>query len=398
MAGFSTTLAGQTSPQDYPQWRGQHRDGAASAFSEPDTWPDALTHHWTVEVGDGYATPIIVGSTVYTFTRQDDDEVVTAIDAATGETAWDSRYRAPHGVHQAAAAHTTGPKATPLFHNGMVFTLGISGVVSAFETASGALVWQTDAPDSLPIYGNPVSPLGAGELVIVHPGDYGSLTAFEAATGETAWTATGTGVFASPILAELGGMRQVVTVTQTHVVGLALTDGAILWAYPWESQATPSAITPILYGDTVIVGSTQMGVRALRPTRLGTGVWRSDVAWETQDVSLFLSNPVVIDGTLFGLSERASGQYFALDAGTGEVLWLGPPRQAKNTAIVKAGDLLFLLNDSGELVVARGSQAGLEPFRRYTVAHTPTWAQPAISGDRIFVKDVSSLTLWTLDP
>ena len=194
MAGFSTTLAGQTSPQDYPQWRGQHRDGAASAFSEPDTWPDALTRHWTVEVGDGYATPIIVGSTVYTFTRQGDDEVVTAIDAATGEMAWDSRYRAPHGVHQAAAAHTTGPKATPLFHNGMVFTLGISGVVSAFEAASGALVWQTDAPDSLPIYGNPVSPLGVGELVIVHPGDYGSLTAFEAATGETAWTATGTGV------------------------------------------------------------------------------------------------------------------------------------------------------------------------------------------------------------
>ena len=60
MAGFSTTLAGQTSPQDDPQWRGQHRDGAASAFSEPDTWPDALTRHWTVEVGDGYATPIIV--------------------------------------------------------------------------------------------------------------------------------------------------------------------------------------------------------------------------------------------------------------------------------------------------------------------------------------------------
>ena len=89
----------------------------------------------------------------------------------------------------------------------MVFTLGISGVVSAFEAASGALVWQTDAPDSLPIYGNPVSPLGVGELVIVHPGDYGSLTAFEAATGETAWTATGTGVFASPIVAELGGIR-----------------------------------------------------------------------------------------------------------------------------------------------------------------------------------------------
>jgi hypothetical protein len=119
--------------------------------------------------------------------------------------------------------------------------------------------------------------------------------------------------------------------------------------------------------------------------------------WETREVSLFLSNPVVVGDTLFGLSEKARGQFFALDAHSGKVLWLGQPRQASNTAIVKAGSLLLLLNDDAELIVARSSRTGFEPLKRYIVADSATWAQPAVSGNRVFVKDVSSLSLWTLN-
>jgi len=100
---------------------------------------------------------------------------------------------------------------------------------------------------------------------------------------------------------------------------------------------------------------------------------------------------------LFGLSEKARGQFFALDAKNGKVLWLGRPRQASNTAIVKAGTLLLLLNDDAELIVARSSRSGFELVKRYTVAGSETWAQPAVSGNRIFVKDLTSLSLWTLN-
>ena len=112
---------------------------------------------------------------------------------------------------------------------------------------------------------------------------------------------------------------------------------------------------------------------------------------------MFLSNPVVIGDVLFGLSERASGQYFALDANNGKVLWLGKPRQATNTAVVKAGDLLFLLNDDGELTIAKTVGGKIDPVARYHVAESATWAQPAISGNRIFVKDLKSITLWTVE-
>lgn len=85
-----------------------------------------------------------------------------------------------------------------------------------------------------------------------------------------------------------------------------------------------------------------------------------------------MSNPALIGDTLFGLSERSSGQFLGLDAKTGKALWLGQPREASNTAVVKAGDLLFLLNDDAELIVARSSQAGIEPLKRYTVADSAT--------------------------
>jgi outer membrane protein assembly factor BamB len=114
------------------------------------------------------------------------------------------------------------------------------------------------------------------------------------------------------------------------------------------------------------------------------------------EASMFLSNPVVIGDTLFGLSHRNSGQFFAIDAPTGRVLWLDRPRGPTNSALVKADDLLFLLNNDAELIVARSSRAGFEPFKRYKVADSATWAQPAITGNRVFIKDVASLALWSL--
>jgi outer membrane protein assembly factor BamB len=232
--------------------------------------------------------------------------------------------------------------------------------------------------------------------VIVHPGNHGPLTAFDATTGTVRWSAPGRAAYASPIIVDLGGVRQVVTMTESSVLAVSVSDGTRLWERAWPSRGTPSAITPIPYGETLIVGGQSMGIMALRPTRSGS-TWTVDVVWETTQASLFLSNPVLVGKALFGLSEKARGQFFALDADTGQVLWLGQPRQAANTAIVKAGTLLFLLNDDAELIVAKSSRSGFEPVARYAVATSATWAQPAISGNRVFVKDVSSITLWTLE-
>ena len=388
------TAAAQTSPQDYPQWRGQDRDGSASAFSEPRIWPEKLTRRWKVEVGEGYATPLIVGGAVYAFTRRHESEVMIALNAADGHVLWQTSYAAPYKIGDPAKAHGAGPKATPLYHNGKLYTLGISGIVSAFDAASGKLLWQKPAPAEHPFFGAASSPAGDKDIVIFHPGNYGPLTAFDAATGAVRWTTNGDGMYASPIVVDLAGIRQVVTMGQQNIVGVAAADGSPLWQYPWAGEGGGmQAVTPLIYDGTIIVSSYHAGVTALRPSRRN-GRWVVDVVWQTRDVSLFLSNPVIIGGALFGLSEKVSGQLFALDAATGKVLWLGKPRHATNTAVVKAGDLLFLLNDDAELIVARANRAKFEAFKTYTVADSATWAQPAISGNRLVIKDVSSLALW----
>lgn len=383
-------------PQDYPQWRGLNRDGAASAFAEPASWPDALTRRWKVEIGEGYATPLVVGDRVYTFTRRNGNEVLTALDAESGREVWRTSYPAPYKPDIPAAAHGVGPKATPLFHGGRLFTLGITGIFTAFDASTGKLAWQTPAAREHPSYGTAVSPIADGNIVIVHPGNHGPLTAFDTATGAVKWSGTKRGAYASPMIVELEGVRQVVTMTQDSVLAVSLADGQQLWEYAWVTRSTASAITPVVYGQTLIVSSQAMGVSALKPVKRG-GSWSVERVWATTDVSLFLSNPVIIGDTLYGLSEKARGQFFALDAPSGKVLWLGPPREATNTAVVKAGSLLLLLNDDGELVVSRSSRAGFEPLKRYTVADSATWAQPAVSGNRLFVKDLSSLSLWTLN-
>ncbi len=96
-------VATQDNATDYPQWRGRTRDGSASAFVAPARWPETLTRRWAVDVGEGYATPLVVGEIVYTFTRQDGNEVATAFDTATGEVVWKTAYPAPYEMFSGTA-------------------------------------------------------------------------------------------------------------------------------------------------------------------------------------------------------------------------------------------------------------------------------------------------------
>jgi outer membrane protein assembly factor BamB len=387
----TVTVDAQRPSRDYVQWRGQQRDGSASAFVEPKQWPETLTRRWKVDVGEGYGTPLIVGDIVYVVTRLDGQEGVTAVNVSTGRQRWRSQYPAPYTPSQPAAAHGASPKATPLYHDGRIFTLGISGMVSAFDANSGKQLWQSAAPKEAPLYGAAVSPLAFRDLVIVHPGDYGALTAFDTRSGAVKWTAGSGGFFASPILVTLEQTPQVVSATQDFVIGVS-PDGRMLWRFPCDGKN--GSTTPVLNNDTIIV-NTPDRVIAFRP-RLRDGAWIVETMWETKDVSTYLSTPVVVNDVLYGLSTKQRGQFYAIDAKTGQVLWLGTPREADNTAVAKAGQLLFLLNDDAELIVARANRKAFDPLARYVVADSATWAQPTISGDRIFIKDVNTLALWTL--
>src|SRR6185503_19148076 len=176
-------------------------------------------------IGEGYATPILAGERIFAMTRRDNDEVVTAMDAATGKIVWQTRYAAPHRFASGAEGHGHGPKSTPLHYDGKVFTLGITGIVSSFNAADGKLLWQKPAPAVETLYNNSaMSPIADRGAVIFHVGGHndGALTAFDANTGNVKWRWTGDGPsYASPIVATFNGARQIIAVTQRFIVGVA---------------------------------------------------------------------------------------------------------------------------------------------------------------------------------
>lgn len=384
--------------QDWPQWRGPKRDGAVASFSRPATWPDRLERRWQVEVGLGYATPLLVGERIYMFTRQGEDEVMLALDAGSGKTIWRTSYPAPFEMNSATSRHRAGPKSTPTYAEGRLFTLGMNSSVTAFDAATGKRLWQNPATPAQPLYHTGMSPLVDGNLVIVHIGGPGNtaLTAFDAATGAVRWQWDGDSpAYGSPIVVELAGTRQVVTFTHRNMVGVSVATGELLWRRPFTTPSDTTSQTPILYRDTVIQAGRGNGITAFRVVRRQGG-WATEDVWHTDEVSLHLTNGVEVNGVLYGLSHLNSGQYFALDLDTGRVLWKGDPRQAENVAFVRAGDTIFALEDDAEMVVLNASRVNFDPVRRYEVASSETWAQPTISANRVYVKDVSSLTLWTL--
>ena len=400
VAGLTALAQARQAGTDVTKWRGPNRDGAITSFTAPASWPAQLTQRWKVDVGFGYATPIVVGNRVYVFSRQGDDEVMSALDAASGKVLWRTAYAAPFEMNSAAKVHGPGPKSTPIFSNGRLFSIGMTGAVTAFDAASGKQVWQKPAMMPVPMYtSHAFSPVIEGNTVIFHVGGHnqGALTAFDVNTGQVKWEWTGDGPgYGSPIVADFGGVRQLVTITQGKLVGVNAATGALLWEQALVSPNFTNSITPVRYGDTVMVWGHGGPMTAFTIARKGNQ-WTPTAAWEAPDLPGRMSNSVLDGDVMYGLTSRNMGQYYVMDAKSGKTIWNSEPRQAAQAALVRAGNILFSLENDGELVVFRASRTGLEELRRYKVADAETWAQPAISGNRIFVKDVSALSLWTLN-
>ncbi len=395
--------------QDWPQWRGPDRNGVAASFTAPETfhlppsggtWPSALRPVWRLEIGTGHSSPILVADVIFVLSREGDDEAVRAVDLASGRVRWRASYPAPYQMNSAATAHGKGPKSTPAAAAGRLHTLGISGILSTFDAATGKLLWRRTFGDrhanTSPYYGTAMSPLVDGERLIVHVGGHhdGALMALDAATGATRWSLDGDGpAYASPILVEHGGRRQVVTQTDRHVVGVDAGSGELLWQVPFTTEWHQNTITPVAAGGRLIVAGLDLPTRAWELAAEGP----PEEIWSNPDLPLYMASPVLAGDRLFGLSHKRSGQLFALDVATGRALLTSPGRDGENAALVLAGEHIFVLNDRAELTVLDPRADALTPVARYDVADSTTWAHPIVTGRGLVVKDAAGLALLAFE-
>lgn len=398
ICSLSLPSAQAQAPAPWPQWRGPARDGVASAFTVPTTWPAQLTKKWQATVGAGHASPVISGSRVIVHTRQAAREIVAAYDFESGKQLWQQGVDAPYTVNPAAAGHGPGPKSTPAIADGRVFTLGISGIFSAHDLATGKLLWRKNAPPAPPEFGTATSPMVDGPSVIAFLGgqNAGALTAFDAATGAVKWEWKGDGPgYSSPIIATLAGTRQVIVQSQNKLVSVNIANGRLLWETPIKTPYEQNSVTALVVNDLVIYSGLENPTIALRVSAAQGKGWSVAPAWRNEDVSMYMSSPAATGNALFGLSNKNRGQFFAIDGATGKTLWMTKGREAENASIVRAGDYLLLATTNSELVVARANAARYEEVKRYSVADSAMWAHPAFAGRTIIVKDVNTLTAWS---
>ena len=388
-------LAAQTA--DWPQWRGPNRDGLAASFRSPGKWPAALSLKWKTAMGPSYASPVASSDRIFVFVRENEQETVLAVDRTSGKIVWRQSYAAPFEKNPYALRMGKGPYSTPLLEQGRLHTLGSGGILSSWNAANGALVWRnnysTRVNTAKLFTGTAMSPLVALGLLIVHIGDDsgGSVLALDPRTGKEKWKWDGDGPgYASPIVMNVAGDRQIVTLTSQRAIGLSAATGALLWSVPFKDELNENIVTPLAGGGRVILSGVRTGTFALElkpnapPAKL----------WHNNDVAMYMSSPVASGDFVYGLNSRRKGQFFCLDVHTGKVLWNSTGRETQNAALVAAGDYLLALTAEGELVVARKSEQQWEQVARYRVSDQPSWAHPVLLGGEIVIKDDGNLSMW----
>ncbi len=383
---------------DWPQWRGPNRDAKATDFTAPATWPKELSKKWKVPVGNGNATPALVGDKLYVFTLQGGNEVIRCLDAADGKEVWKDEYPTKGATPPAAGPHE-GPRASPTVAEGKVVTYGVRGTLSCLDAASGKVAWRKDDFKSWPRFYTSSSPVIADGLVVAQLGNEskGGVVAYDLATGNEKWKWNGAGTaYASPALLVVDGLKAVVAETDKSVVILALADGKQLWEGPYAVRGRMgyNAASPTVDGQTILLSGSDRGVRALRVEKQGDGLTAKEL-WANTDNSVQFDTPVVRDGLIFAISNRDA--LFCLDAKTGKTNWTAPIKGARGFgSIVNAGPVLMALTPASVLTVFEPSDKEFKQVASYKVADSATYAYPVVAGNRVFVKDNDSLTLWTI--
>jgi outer membrane protein assembly factor BamB len=401
---FIAVAAIQTvSAQDWTQWRGPNRDGVVKDFTSPSVWPEKLKLIWKTEVGSGYSSPVVSKDRAWIHSRKGEEEVVSCLDLKTGKIVWSKSYPVAFAKNQYATQMGKGPHSTPVLSDGRLFTLGVTAILSCFDAATGELKWRKDlgpTDQSKLFCGTAFSPVVDQGNLIVYAGDDikgGVMLALDPAMGKERWKWTGEGPgYASPIVVELEGARQIVTMTDKSVIGVEAKTGKLLWRLPWPDEWNENIVTPTLYKNLLILSGVRKGTMAVQVTKNGAE-WTTKQVWHNPEIAMYMNSPVLEGDHLFGMSAKRKGQYFCLEATTGKVLWATEGREGFNAAILNTKDALLILNSDANLIVARKSAKGFEQVAKYSVADSATHAHPVTMGKHILVKDDASIALWSLE-
>jgi outer membrane protein assembly factor BamB len=394
------TLAGAPiAAGDWPQFLGPTRTGVYDGPALADTWPAGGPRViWRKAVGQGFAGPVVAGGRVILFHRVANQEVVEALDAATGESQW--RYAYPT-AYRDDFGFDEGPRAAPVVAEGIVYTFGAEGQLHAVDLARGTRLWSVDTMRRFEVakgfFGAGGSPLVEGGRVLANIGGRaGGIVAFDAKTGSVAWTATDhEASYSSGVGATIGGRRHALFLTRQGLVGLDPASGRVLFEQAWRARmaASVNAATPLAIGDLVFI-SAEYGP--------GAGVLRVDGGrliplWTSNDVlTNHYATSVHHDGYLYGFHGRQElgPSLRAVELRTGMVAW--SEERFRAGSVTLAGDRLLVLREAGELLIAAASPRRFTPLARAQVLTGVARPYPALSEGVLYARNEDTLVALDL--
>lgn len=384
----------------WPQWGGPHRsftlggqgeEGPSLAWSE-----EGPRELWRRDLGPGYSSMVLGDGRLFTQFRDGEDELVIAVDSASGETLWTFPYAAPLGPGR-ARGYGQGPHSTPLLAEvaggSVLIAVGSNGAVHALDPADGELLWSFDlgAASGDTRFGHAASPLQVGNTVVLLAGGAKPRAlALDIKSGELRWQGPPRGSsYASPILLTYEGRRQVVYLSSEEILGLDASSGELLWSRFCRNGWGNNSADPVwLPPDRIWIASLpDDGARLLRllPAAAG-GV---EVLWHQPTVSVHHWNAVPFGERMITAVGSQGSILAAVEIASGEILWR--QRGFPKARLLKVGDDLLVLDETGVVSWGRPGADGLQISARAQVLTKPSWTAPVLVDGILYLRDEQSL-------
>lgn len=387
----------QATRQDFPQFLGPHRAAVLAAPTFDTNWtqrPPRLL--WRQPIGAGWSSFAVVGDYCVTQEQRGEKEYVACYELKTGKLVW--THSDPGRFSHSMSGD--GPRSTPTIHAGHVYTLGALGRLNCLDGRSGKRLWSHDIVKEnkaeLPHWGKSCSPLLVDGLVIVSAGGtYGrSLVAYDERSGKQVWHAgDAPASYASPRLAELGGVRQILMVNARSVAGHATKDGRLLWEFAWpgEQPKVPDAVA-IDDEHVFISAGYGLGCKLLRLTRADDGKQTAGVDWQSNKLKPKFTNVVVRDGFVYGLDDGKA--LVCLDLAGGKRRWVGG--RYGHGQILLVNNVIVAQAESGELAAVSATPERFHEFGRFAALDGQTWNNPVVAGRFLLVRNAAEAACYEL--
>jgi outer membrane protein assembly factor BamB len=411
----------QTTPRDYAAFLGGRYWAEVGGVKLETDWNTQPPREmWRREIGAGWSAFAVVGNYAVTQEQRGQRELVSCYRVDTGEPVWthadDTRFD-PNDV--AGSLGDIGPRATPTIVGERIFTQGGTGIVNCLAARTGRVLWSHDTAEEfdapVAVWGKSGSPLVVDDVVVISVGapsrqaaerrDYNSsLVAFDIESGEVRWSAGARKAgYASPVLAELAGERQIVVVNESWVTGHRASDGEVLWEHPWtnENDESASCSQPVPVGNDRLFLSKGYGVGAslLAIERDAAGTFSAKPLWQPaikRVMKTKFSNVVMRDGFVYGLDDVLLS---CIELETGNLRWKNRRTPAfGHGQIMLIGDVILVLSERGELAIVAASPddyrelASIQALGDANV----TWNNPAFAPPYLLVRNAREAACYRL--